>query len=514
MLDLTIRFWLNSPMLIRRSSIAAGLAAIAGFAGCNPTPVTIAPPRVEQGGRALSIAVASNNDKRMVVATETGGLFRTFDGGISWQHLDGLPSFKTIDVAIAWSNPNTIIATTQPQYRAINDGGIWRSIDGGATWSQPPSSVPASGTNCSSRPGAWGISHMPLSHAFYVGTDCGLAISNDDGATWSHIVLDPASPGSGPFRHRVRSVLVLNRTSGVAAADNGLFHLGPDGAWARSPNVSTGNVPVVHAFAAPWFAGTSSIFFHASEGQKLFLSTDGGTSWAQVDAPSINFREAFVRVARSLAGDDSKFDVYYGDGMRFHRQTFAVAGPTGTGTWTKMESDHTDPSDVAFDLDRRVPILLATDGGVHRTADQGAHWKLTGGNYGGFVALQIAEVTGRFVPGSPARQDLYYGTQDNDLKASTDGGSTWTGSICCEGRFIRISPRDIDPPRVTGSNCGPCSNFVAGEHFENKAGWPNAPNGSPGGPADAPFQIVGDAYIQNVPNPTRITTELRFLRHS
>jgi photosystem II stability/assembly factor-like uncharacterized protein len=487
---------------MRRLRLAAELAAIAGLTGCNPTPVTIAPPRVEQGGRALSIAVASNNDKRMVVATETGGLFRTFNGGTSWQHLSGLPNFKTIDVAIASLAPDIIIATTQPQYRSINDGGIWRSTNGGASWSQPTGWAPPSGSDCTDRPGAWGISHMPLSRTFYVGTDCGLATSNDDGATWSHTVLDPASPSTGPFRNRVRSVLVINRTSGVAAADFGLFHLGPDGAWTRSPDVVTTNVPVVHAFGSPWFTGSSSIFFHASEGQKLFLSTDSGASWTQVEAPSIAFREAFVRVARSLSGDDSKFEVYYGDGMRFHRQTFSITGPTGTGTWTKLTSDHTDPSDVAFDLDRRTPILLATDGGVHRTTDKGASWKLTGGNYGGFVALQIAEVTGRFVPGSPARQDLYYGTQDNDLKASTDGGNTWTGSICCEGRFIRISPRSIDPPRVTGSACGPCSNFVAGEHFENKTSWLNAPNGSAASPADAPFQIVGDAYIQNVPNTT------------
>src|SRR5437762_13457700 len=81
--------------LIRRLPIAIGLVAIVSLAGCNPTPVTIAPPRVQQGGRALSIAVASTNEKRMVVATETGGLFRTFDGGASWQHLDNLPNFRT-----------------------------------------------------------------------------------------------------------------------------------------------------------------------------------------------------------------------------------------------------------------------------------------------------------------------------------------------------------------------------------------------------------------------------------
>jgi photosystem II stability/assembly factor-like uncharacterized protein len=127
------------------------------LAGCSST-VTITPPRVTQGGRALSISVASTDQKRMVVATETGGLFRTFNGGASWQHLDGLPNYKTIDVAIASLDPNTIIATTQAQYRAVNDGGIWRSTDGGATWTQPQGWAPQSAT-CMGRPSAYGISN-------------------------------------------------------------------------------------------------------------------------------------------------------------------------------------------------------------------------------------------------------------------------------------------------------------------------------------------------------------------
>ena len=487
--------------LIRRLPIAIGLVAIASLAGCNPTPVTIAPPRVQQGGRALSIAVASNNEKRMVVATDTGGLFRTFDGGASWQHLDNLPNFKTLDVAIASLNPDVVIATTQPEYRTVNDGGIWRSVDGGATWNQPTGWAPSPSTVCTDRPGAWGISHMPLSRTFYVGTDCGLAISNDDGATWSNIALDPNSTGNN-LRNRVRSVLVINRTSGVAAADNGLFHLGPDGNWAKSQTVTTGHTPVLHGFAAPWFTGVSNVFFHTSEDRKLFFSTDSGATWTEISTPPGAFREPFVRVARSLAGDDTKFELYYGNGFKFNRQTFSSAGPTGTGTWVKLNEDHDDPSDVAFDLDRRIPILLATDGGVHVTTDQGANWKQTGGGYGGFDALQISEVTGQFFPGPPAQQHLYYGTQDNDLKASLDGGQSWTGSICCEGRFIRVSPRSIDPPRVTGSACGPCDNFVAVDDFQNQTAWPNAPNGNPGSVADTPFLIVGDAYLQDVPNPT------------
>jgi len=489
-------------MVIRLARIAAGLATLTGLlAGCATT-VVISPPTVAQGGRALSIAVASNNDRRMVVATETGGLFRTFDGGQSWQHLEGLPNFMTVDVAIASLAPDTIIATTLPQFRAANDGGVWRSTDGGGTWSQPTGWAPPAGPDCPARPGAYGISHMPLSRTFYVGTDCGLAVSNDDGVTWSNTVLDPNAAGSDEFRHRVRSLLVINRTSGVAAADSGLFYLGPNGAWTSGPSVQTsGQAPVTHAFASPWWTGNSSMFFHASGGQKLWLSADGGASWTQVPAPSVNNREAFVRAGRSLSGDDRKFEVYFGDGAGLHRQTFSIPGPTGSGLWTDLQSDHPDPSDIAFDLDRRVPILLATDGGVHRTSNQGATWKLTGGGYGGFVALQIAEVTGQVFPGPPPHQDLYYGTQDNNLKASGDGGQSWTGTLCCEGRFLRVSSGSIDfKPKVTGSDCGPCSSFVSGRLFANKRSWPNAPNGDPAGPADTPFLIAGDSYLQDVPD--------------
>jgi hypothetical protein len=210
--------------------------------------------------------------------------------------------------------------------------------------------------------------------------------------------------------------------------------------------------------------------------------------------------------------DDSKFDVYYGDGMKLHRQTFSIAGPTGTGTWTNLASDHDDPSDIAFDLDHRVPALLASDGGVHRTVDQGASWTLTGGGYGGFDALQITEVTGQSVAGSSLHLDLYYGTQDNDIKASSDSGHSWIGSICCEGRFIRTAATSIDHQgsRVTGSACGPCVNFVADPHFQHIGSWPNAPDGNPANLADAPFLIAGDAYLQYVANQQTVPPSTDF----
>ncbi len=482
-----------------RMPLVPGLL-VALLAGCSASPVTITPPRIAEGGRALSIAVASDNPLHIVVASETGGLFQTYDGGKSWLHLEGFPSYKPIDVAIASLAPQTIIATAQSQYRVINDGGIWRSTDGGASWKQPTGWAPKQGPTCPGRPSAYGISNMPLSHTFYVGTDCGLAISTDDGATWSSMILAPDGVNADSLHNRVHSVLVINTTSGVAVGDRGLWYLNGS-AWTASASNPDAGGAVTHAFASPYLAGISSIFFHASAGQQLWMSSNGGAAWTQVSAPSVNNREAFVRIARNVSGDDSKFDVYYGDGQDLHRQTFSLSALTGGG-WTDLHTDHSDPSDIAFDLEHRTPILLATDGGVHLSTDQGSDWTLTGGGYGGFDALQLSEVDGQAVTGSAPHLDLYFATQDNYIWESPDGGQTWPVKICCEGRYMRPGARGTtdQESRITVSACGPCSNIEAGPHFESPTGWPNAPNGSSSDPADAPFQLVGDAYVQDVVN--------------
>jgi photosystem II stability/assembly factor-like uncharacterized protein len=478
-------------------------AVLPGFlAACAPTPVTLVPPKVPEGGRALSIAVRSNDAKRIVVASESGGLFQTFDGGKYWLHLDAFPNYKPIDVASASLAPDVVIATAQSQYRKINDGGIWRGTADGANWIQPPGWAPAPGPGCTDRPSAYGISHMPLTRTFFVGTDCGLAVSNDDGVTWTNQILDPSAAGSSLFKNRIHSVLVINRTSGVAVGDGGLFFLSPSGVWIKSSiDPDGGQTPPTHCFSAPWWNG-SNIFFKTTIERKLLVSTDSGANWSEVSVPNRDHdsREAFVRVARSVSNDDSKLDIYFGDGYQLFRQTVLFSDPAGTDSWTELKPDHPDPNDIAFGLEQREPLLLATDGGVHLTGDQGASWTLSGAG-SGFNSLQITEVTGQSVTGSSPHLDLYYATQDNGIRASPDGGHTWLGEICGEGRFLRTGPTSVDHKDVlvTGTGNG-CTNFVTDAHFQNVRNWPNAPDGNAANPAEAPFPIVNDAYIQNVAN--------------
>jgi hypothetical protein len=478
---------------------ALSLALALAWSGCTTSGVTIAPPRVPQGGRAVAVSVALSDGKRIFVATESGGLFRTFDGGKSFQHLDAFPTFKPIDVAVGSPDPSMILATARDDFRTQSGGGIWRSTDDGGTWKRPAGWPPAQSSTCPDRPVARNISHLPLSPTYAVATDCGIAISNDNGASFSLTVLDPSQP-------TVRSVLLLDRSAGVAADDQSLWFLNGR-TWQRATG-GPGSLGfhAFHAMAAPWWA-SSSIFYHMGRDRLLYFSMDGGASWQQMetpDLPDLN-RESFVRVGRGLDGDPTHFDVYYGDGSKLYREAVTTSVPGGhQRDWRQLSSDHSDPADIAFTPGEAEPLMLATDGGVHLTTDQGETWTLTGSGFGGFTALQIGEITGRAVGGDQPHLDLFYGTQDNDIRGSADGGHTWGGSLGGEGAFLRagaVDPIPTDEP-VTGKLCGNCRLFEALPHLGNTSTPPpfhSAPDGNPANRADFPFQVVGSAYIQNVP---------------
>lgn len=482
----------------------AMLLAGAVFTACGPpSDVTIVPPKVPQGGRALSIAVSQSDAKRLIVATQSGGLFRTFDGGVSFQHLDGFPTLYAMDVVMASRDHNTVLVTALDDFAETSGGGIWRSLDGGATWKRPIGWPPA---GCGGRPGAAGISHMPLTQTFYVATDCGLAVSNDNGASFITTPIDPANK-------MLFSVLVVNRTTGVAADNRRTWFLN-NGQWTPSlGGPDRGGTFTPHAFAAPWWAA-ENIFYHAGRDRNLWVSTTSGGAWRRMltfcdTLPNgCGNREPFVRVGRGLDGDATHIDVYYGDGMVLWRQGVSTAIPGGNlADWRKPDKiDHQDPADIAFTPGHTEPLMLATDGGVHLTNDLGKRWTLTGSNVGGFVALQVGEMTGRQVGGSSPHLDLYYATQDNDIKGSNDGGATWNGSICCEGAFLQVdraNPAMVDG-RVTGRKCDNCSVFDLPPHLGNGASgsFRNAPNGdASNADAHAPFQLIGDNYLQPLRAP-------------
>lgn len=207
----------------------------------------------------------------------------------------------------------------------------------------------------------------------------------------------------------------------------------------------------------------------------------------------------FVKAVRSpLAGRRSSLHLYFGNRCGLYRLTPSrIAGTNRfdySGTWTAAMLDHGDTRDLAFKRTGRFvrPLLLGTDGGVHRTTDGGSTWTFTGGGVNGYNALQITEVKGQWIE-DIGRYDLYFGTQDNNNLASGDLGVTWPNAVCCEGFFFEMQKRvpTAGDTQVTFVACGPCSNFRSGPALAGNVSWTNPTGTVAGNPAMNGFGGLG-----------------------
>ncbi len=89
-------------------------------------------------GRITEFAVPRGQSQIYYVATATGGIWKTEDGGISFKPIfDKYGVMSMGDIDVAPSNPSIIYAGTGEPLHArssAHGNGIWKSIDAGKTW--------------------------------------------------------------------------------------------------------------------------------------------------------------------------------------------------------------------------------------------------------------------------------------------------------------------------------------------------------------------------------------------
>lgn len=471
-------------------------------------------PNIPEGGRASTIAVNPANNNNILVASESGGLFRSADRGHTWHHVDGLLEFSTSAVVFVPANPNVVIATTSADFRTNNGGGIWRSTDGGNTWTQaanPP--APAGDTDDFS---AWEISIAPDTGKIYVGNAYGVAISADSGATWTQVDV------YGGGDHRVFSVVAQSGNLVLAGGPAGVRRSTDGGNIWSWPTAGAGGIWDMHALGRSSFSNSQAYVVNGAT--NLFYTEDSGDHWTQItSAPAggggcggISFIKPIGRLVFQPypLPPARRLDLYFGNRCGLSKMTaLPVAGTdhfSYTGTWTAANLDHGDTRDLAFDNSRH-PLLLATDGGLHQTANNGATWTLVGGGSAGYNALQITEVKGQWIS-TLGRHDLYFGTQDNNLWSSSDGGVTWTEGTCCEGFFIEGQHRvaTATDSKIAFVACAACSNLLSGPLFSGIAGWPNPAGNVAGNPkiVRKSFHVQGVDASTSFSKGLAVTTNL------
>src|ERR1051326_1125737 len=122
--------------------VVAAPAAFAQFFGWR---IREFQPDVPNGGRASTISVNPANNDVILVASESGGLFRSINRGATWRHVDALPEYSTNAVAFVPADPNTIIATTGEVFRSESGGGFGGTPEGGSIGTKRRGAPPPAG---------------------------------------------------------------------------------------------------------------------------------------------------------------------------------------------------------------------------------------------------------------------------------------------------------------------------------------------------------------------------------
>jgi hypothetical protein len=420
-------------------------------------------PSIPWGGRAVAVTVSPTNTNVAVAASFSGGLFRSIDGGNTWRHLDSFAPNRLSDVQFNPVNPSELVASVLNDSHTSSFVGVWMSRDGGNTWTQaqlPPCNNPAFGRR---------ISFGPAPNIF-VGTDCGLAASHNDGVTWNWAAGLTSVPSvvsqPGPnFPADPNSVQ-------VDVCDGG-----------GTPQHSTDNGSSFSSLPAPG-AGCISIAESPLESNVLFAATNAAelweldglnASWSRLENFPSCCRKPWVRTGPKYPGP--------GFALYFHSQsdlslTYCTSGGPGhrcpgvTGFATFPYGAHHEFGEIAVPVSG-CKTYLAGDGGIETSLGcAGPPWAESNR---GFDALQIYRIAGTV---HPDHTDLYIGTQDNGIWASPDGGVTWENSILFDGYIVEAPHSSSAPGQyvgVTGISGTPWNTFAASADLASQSSFPLPP---------------------------------------
>ena len=290
--------------------LAAGATAEAGAASVASLPGTWL-RYVLPGAEVKSLVAAKGLPGCFVLGTAQGGIYRSTDGGRSWQGPPAgppFPGFTVSGLAVDPASPSIVWAALTG---VVRGGLLARTDDDGAHWSEI--------RRWPDRIGARVVAVTALSgqRVVAVGGDGGVEISVDDGGSWrlSEPPLDPGSGISFLAFHPSRPELLYAGSfrHPFVSADLGR-------SWRR---IASGMIEDTEVFDIDFSPSDPDDFWAATCGW-VYRTTDRGRQWVRYKEGLADRRTQAVRRdprdgARVLAGTTGGLFESLDGGRTFHR---------------------------------------------------------------------------------------------------------------------------------------------------------------------------------------------------
>jgi photosystem II stability/assembly factor-like uncharacterized protein len=381
------------------------------------------------GARINTMEVHPTNPNIIYLGFSGGGLWKTTDGGQTWQPIFDQQTFHSIgDIELDPNNPNTIyVGTGDPNIglnAAIGDG-IWKSTNGGQTWQSLGLTAQAIVTEIIALPNGtlWAAT---MGTPFERNNQRGVYKSTNGGQTWqqslfvdnqtgiAELAVDPSNPnilyaGTWPRIRTNQESYNVGETAGVWKTSDGgqtwnrLAGGLPSGVMGRVGLDIDATNP--NRLAVTYADATSNF-------NNIYLTDDGGQTWfnPQNDGLEYGFQGGFAWFFGQVRINPFNPEDIWMCGVDMWRtldrgQTWFRTTPE----WWEY-SVHADKHDINF-IDANT-IIIATDGGAYRSTDAGMTWT----DIENIPTTQLYRVA--YNPHSPT--EYFGGAQDN----GTFGGNT------------------------------------------------------------------------------------------
>lgn len=501
------------PRLVARVAVLAGLAfspnLSAQDATKGPAPFealkfrSIGPAA---GGRIARVAGVAGDPLTYYAATAAGGVWKSVDGGLSWQPIfDDQPISSIGSIAIAPSNPNIVYVGSGEANIRGNVGagnGIYRSTDAGKTWAQVWKQEGQIGTIVVDPTNPDVAFAAVLGHAFGPNRERGVLRTRDGGRTWqfvlrkdqdtgaSDVALDPSNPdivfaGLWEARRRPWDLVSGGPGSGLYVSRDGgdtwkqLTGKGlPDGIWGK-----------VGVAVAPSDGRRVYALIEAEKGG-LYRSDDGGDTWKLASGHHVLRQRPWYYTTLTI--DPENPDVVW------FPQVNLVKTIDGGRTLVSVKGPHHgDHHDIWIDPRNSARMIDGNDGGLDLTSDGGEHWYAPPLPIAQFYHVSVDNAVPYHVMG--AMQDL--GTAwgpSNSLVSEGIRLAHWVSVGGGEAGHVVAQPNDSNVI-YAGEYSGYISHFdLRTRQPRNVSAYPE--NGSGHGGEDLQYRFQWTAPIATSPN--------------